>query len=996
MNQTISKTSKISNTARVNRPRRRPFAIRWAVPILVVCAFVFCLRPFLFVPAEKVLLRHAARAFALERYAEAEDLAKRVLEQSPNNASALLIAGESARKLHRSENALGYFQQVGREDPGRYVHAQCAAAKRWMILGRAATAEQCLRSALEVDADHVESNETLAKLLQIEGRTFESIPNVLRVIQSGKCGRNQLLMIGATERNMVSDFHFVDTCVKTLPDDPVVQLGWARMVLINGDLERAEEMFREIIAFDPKQAEAQARLGEILLEQSKSAEFLKWHSQIPEGADSHPGIWHNRGLWALRNGQRRASVRCFLEAVLRDPNYSASNYQLSQILVSMGEPSLAKPFAERASLLAKLDYFISELKGMGDLTMMRQAVELQEQLGRLWEAMGWCHVALYAYPDAAWAHAAVARLDRVVDRESQLTVPSCQPALRLDPADYPLPVWPDAGSAHGSASSNATVSGNVTFVNSATDAGVQFDYYNGTTATSGLEHMLQSTGAGVAVIDYDADGWPDLYFAQSGPWEERDKPRYRNRMFRNLGDGTFEDVTEQTGLGDGSFSQGVAVGDFNSDGLPDLYLGNIGPNRLYANNGDGTFRDVTQQAGASGDEWTVSCAIVDLNGDAMPEIYTVSYLVLKEVMERMCKYEGMPMGCAPSMFTAEQDRLYHNLGDGRFRDVTVESGIQAPDGKGLGVVAADFEGNGRINIFVSNDTTANPYYVNETAKAGAPLKFTESGIMCGVAFDETGQAQSCMGIASGDVNNDGRLDLFVTNFYNDSNTLYQQLPGNLFVDDTRSARLRQSSINMLGFGTQMLDGDLDGHRDIVITNGHVDRTFATGAPDLMPPKYYRNLGNGRFADIPCESLGGYFQHEYLGRSLVILDWNRDGREDFCVSHLDAPAALLTNQAPEPGHHLVVKLHGVVSNRDAVGAIVTVTSGETSWTRQMIAGHGYLASNHRQLVFGLGTAEQIDHLTIRWPSGLQEDFIDLPVDVELVFVEGSGDPVRLWR
>jgi hypothetical protein len=304
------------------------------------------------------------------------------------------------------------------------------------------------------------------------------------------------------------------------------------------------------------------------------------------------------------------------------------------------------------------------------------------------------------------------------------------------------------------------------------------------------------------------------------------------------------------------------------------------------------------------------------------------------------------------------------------------------------VVAADFEGTGRIHVFVGNDTTANLYFVNETAEPGGPLSFVENGILCGAAFDEGGVAQSCMGIAQGDVNNDGLLDLFVTNFYNDSNTLYVQIPGNLFVDQTRSAALREPSYYMLGFGTQMLDAELNGLPDIFITNGHVDRTFATGAPDLMPPQYYHNEGDGRFAELAGRSLGEYFQHEYLGRAVVVLDWNRDGKQDLCVSHLDAPAALLTNRTPEAGHYLTVKLHGVTSNRDAIGALVTLTSGGQLWTRQLIAGHGYLASNQRRMSFGLGDVEHIDSLMIRWPSGREQSLRNLAIDQEIALVEGT--------
>ncbi len=962
---------------------------RWWAVVLIVAGAGVCVRPLFLASSGTRFLSRAAGALTSENFEEAERLANLALEHLPESSLGLLIAGEAASRLHRSEDAVQYFQRVQKKRNADYVQAQCWAAERYLRLGRAADAERCLRQALEIDPNHPESNERLALLLQIEGRTFEALPHAMAVIRNGKCGRDRLLMVGTTERNMVSDPHFVEVCLKEIPDDPVVRLGAARMAIINGHTEEAEELLRQIIEYDADQSEAQARLGGILLEKPEQAEFLRWHTALPDSADDHPGVWYVRGLWAKRNGQTRAAVRCFLEAVVRNPNFSSANYQLSQALVSAGEPVRAEPFAERSRRLSQLDYFLSELKGMNDLEMMRKVVELTEQLGRYWEAAGWCDVVLSIDPDIQWARQALRRLDRIVDYEGTLTVASARPALRMDLSEYPLPVWPEAEIAGSRASHGAPVDGNVRFVDLAAEAGIDFDYYNGTTATTGLEHMLQSTGGGVAVIDYDLDGWPDLYFAQSGPWEEREQPsRYVDRLFRNLGNGRFEDTTEHAGLGDNMFSQGVAAGDYNSDGFPDLYLTNIGPNRLYENNGDGTFRDVTAQAGVAGDEWSVSCAMADMNSDGLPEIYSVSYLILQEVLDRMCKKADRPMGCAPSMFTAEQDRLFQNLGDGRFRDVTEECGINVPDGKGLGVVAADFEGTGRINVFVGNDTTANLYFVNETAGPGSPLRFAENGILCGAAFDESGVAQSCMGIAQGDVNNDGLLDLFVTNFYNDSNTLYTQIPGHLFVDQTRSAGLREPSYYMLGFGTQMLDAELKGVPDIFITNGHVDRTFATGAPDLMPPQYFHNEGNGRFVELSARSLGDYFQHEYLGRAVVVLDWNRDGKQDLCISHLDAPTALLSNQTPDTGHYLTVKLYGVASNRDAVGATVTVSAGEQSWTRHMLAGHGYLASNQRDLSFGLGSVESVDSLSVRWPSGRQQRFQSLAVDREIVLVEGT--------
>ncbi len=492
------------------------------------------------------------------------------------------------------------------------------------------------------------------------------------------------------------------------------------------------------------------------------------------------------------------------------------------------------------------------------------------------------------------------------------------------------------------------------------------------------------------MIDFDQDGWPDLYFVQSGPFPfQPGQTQYTNRLYRNLGTGRFEDVTERTGLADAGYGQGVAVGDYNNDGFPDLYVANFGGNRLYENTGCGNFVDVTERAGVAGDRWTTSCMLADLDGDTLPEIYEVNYALKDEVLEMHCKHEGEPRTCAPTLLTADQDQLYRNRGDGRFENITSRCGIIAPDGKGLGVVAADFEQRGRMDIFIANDTSANFFFHNETSSPGAPLTFQEEAIQTGVGFDELGNLQACMGLAAGDANGDGLLDLFVTNFYGESNVLYLQDQHHKFADATRQANLRESSFHMLGFGTQFIDGELDGAPDLMITNGHIDLTFAHGNPDRMPPQYLRNTGGGVFEELTSVSLGPYFQGRYFGRALAKLDWNRDGRDDVCISHLDSPAALLTNTTPHIGHYLAVRLCGVASNRDAIGAIVIVEAQGRKWVQHLIGGGGYFVSNQRQLLFGLANAELVDRVTIQWPAGNVQAFEQLSANQEVMIVEGRG-------
>jgi hypothetical protein len=333
-----------------------------------------------------------------------------------------------------------------------------------------------------------------------------------------------------------------------------------------------------------------------------------------------------------------------------------------------------------------------------------------------------------------------------------------------------------------------------------------------------------------------------------------------------------------------------------------------------------------------------------------------------------------------------------NLGDGRFRDVSQASGIVCPNGKGLGIVAADFDGSRRLSLFIGNDGVPNFFFQNQTDRPGADLRFSEQALVSGLALDGDGLPHGTMGIASGDVNGDGRIDLFITSFSDQANVLFLQQAGHLFVDATRQVGLHHPSFR-LGFGTQFLDADLDGLPDLVLANGHIFEDFARGAPFKMQPQFFRNVAGKRFREVPAEALGDYFRREYLGRGLARIDWNRDGREDFAVSNMNDPACLVTNRTPRHGRHLAVQLRGTASARDAIGATVTIVAGKETWTRQLTAGDGYQASNQRQLVFGLGRHERIDRLVVQWPSGRVDEHPGPSVDTEITLIEGAFDLAR---
>jgi hypothetical protein len=467
-------------------------------------------------------------------------------------------------------------------------------------------------------------------------------------------------------------------------------------------------------------------------------------------------------------------------------------------------------------------------------------------------------------------------------------------------------------------------------------------------------------------------------------------------LLRNRGDGRFDDVTVSAGVGDNGYSQGVTVGDYNADGFSDLYIANIGLNHLYRNNGDGTFGDATFGLGRVDSSWTTSCVLADLNGDAFPDLYDVTYLAGREPLESICRDDRRKGGvrtCDPGMFQAQPDRLLLNRGDGSFFDVSRQAGILAPDGKGLGVVAANFRKTAQLDLFVANDTTANFFFINSASPAGSPPVFIENALISGCAYDSDGRAKASMGVACDDVNGDGLFDLFVTAFYKESNTLYLQQPGEIFADRTGEAGLKEPSFQMLGFGTQFLDADLDGWPDLAVTNGHIDDLTEFGAPYRMPAQFFRNGGFGRFEKLLPAELGVFFERQQLGRSLARVDFNRDGLDDFVISHLDTPAALVANCTSGAGHFFTLRLHGVDSNRDAIGTIVRVEAGGRTRWKQLTAGDGYQASNQRQLVFGLGEHTSVEHLIVTWPSGREQRYSQVAADAEYILVEGRTQLIR---
>jgi hypothetical protein len=493
---------------------------------------------------------------------------------------------------------------------------------------------------------------------------------------------------------------------------------------------------------------------------------------------------------------------------------------------------------------------------------------------------------------------------------------------------------------------------------------------------------------GVGLLDYDGDGWLDVYCVQGGPLiPSISRPSPGDRLFRNQGDGTFADASEASGVSamTRGYGHGVAVGDYDGDGHPDLFITRFGSYALYHNRGDGTFEDRTDSAGLGGERgWPTSAAFADVDGDGDLDLYVCHYLRWDRANPTRCHdpESKRPTYCEPKAFAAEPDRLFRNEG-GRFVDVTAESGIVDVDGRGLGVVAADLDGDGRIDLFVANDTTANFAFFNQGGG-----RFVELGLDAGLAANADSGLLAGMGVACGDLDGDGRPDLAVTNFYNESTTLYQNLGGRFFTDRSRAVGLAAPSKYLLGFGVAFLDVDNDGFLDLATANGHVN-DFRPLFPYPMPAQLFKGNSKGRLADVTALS-GAPWNTPRVGRGLAVGDLDNDGRLDLLIVSLGEPLALFHNET-NGGHFLTLELEGTASGSDAVGARVVVTSGGARQTAWRLGGGSYLSASDPRIHFGLGSHETAERVEVHWPSGRVDSIEDVAADTGYLVREGMSKP-----
>jgi len=528
------------------------------------------------------------------------------------------------------------------------------------------------------------------------------------------------------------------------------------------------------------------------------------------------------------------------------------------------------------------------------------------------------------------------------------------------------------------------------FTNIAAQAGVDFTHVNG---ASGDRHLYEIMSGGGLFFDYNGDGWPDILLVDGGSLIDQSvNARARHRLFRNRGNGSFEDVTANSGIVHREYGMGACAADYDNDGWTDLYITAVGPNALYHNNAGKGFTDVTRAAGvAGGDIFSASCAFIDIDRDGDGDLFVVNYVDARVGNNVFCgdTSRKFRIYCHPLTFMPHHDVLYRNNGNGTFTDISKEAGILDHRGNGLGVVVGDYDDDGWADVFVANDSTPNFLFHNEQGR-----RFTEVALVSGVAVASDGNPRAGMGTDFADYDNDGDLDLFVTNHELEAHTLFRNLGKALFEDATFPSGVGSATLPYVGFGAVFFDEDNDGDLDLAIVNGHVMNSpshVRPGATEAQRKLLLRNTA-GKLTEVGKQS-GPGFSVNKVGRALAAADIDNDGDLDLLVVNNGGALDLLRNDGGTGNNAIVIRLIGATSNRDAIGARVKITAGGVTQMREVKAGSSYLAQNDLRVHFGLGKAARIDRIDVRWPNGQSEIVSGATVNEIVTVTEGKGIAAR---
>ena len=959
---------------------RRPLSILAAGLGLAmgVCVGVWAFRQWQF----ESEMRQAERAFKAGRFKEAESRLARLARRWPAVGEVEYWLGECEMIAGHAEAALAAWGRV----PDQAKEAQLAALARGrlaMETGRYRLAETCLERASRPGGGTDEEARVLLsgaywrtgqrdryqRLLRRETERMRDPSEILRSLWKDDVDPYPVdwLTLGLGKAKL------------SAPDDDRVWLGLANLATRAGRFEEAGDWLARCERARPEDRAVWRAWLNWALAAGRPDEVVRAATHLPSEGFTQARVLELRAWMAARSGDRTAE-RASLEALIAlEPADATAVERLADLAAEDGERErLAELRRRKADIESARDAYRQLLNNSELASRAAELARAADRIGRRFDAQAWWRIAAQRDPtlerEAAAARARLAKAEAPAAGGGTL-------------ADLVGPLRsPEGGK--GAALSKLSVP---TFVDDASGRGLVFTFDNGRSAK---RQLPETASGGVGVLDFDGDGWLDIYAVQGGPFPPGPGPSpFGDRLFRNRGDGRFEDATVSSGLAalPGGYGHGVAVGDFDNDGRPDIFVTRWRSYALYHNLGRGRFEDVTTSVGLGGDRgWPTSAAWADLDNDGDLDLYVCQYLKWDAVNPAYCvdpsNTRAGRIYCNPRSFSALPDRVFRNDG-GRFVDVTEQAGIVDRDGRGLGVVAADFDGDGKTDLFVANDTTANYFFHNRGG-----WRFSEQGLESGLATNAGGGFLAGMGVACGDFDGDGQVDLSVTNFFNESTTLYHNHGGGNFSDRSIAAGLGASTRQVLGFGLVALDANNDGRLDLVQANGHVT-DLRPEIPYAMSAQLFLGDGAGKLLDVSNRA-GAPWQVLRLGRGLAVGDLDNDGRIDILLVAENAPLALLHNQNASQDHFLTLALEGTRSNRDAVGARVSVTASGRTQVSMRFGGGSYQSASDQRLHFGLGAARLVDRVEVTWPSGGRDSYQGLGADAGYRLREGDPAPKPL--
>ncbi|MEI8383431.1 MAG: FG-GAP-like repeat-containing protein [Planctomycetota bacterium] len=981
-------------------PTNRPVAasrFRWIMAALLVVISAAVAMNQLRKPISTVTLPDFVTAKEIELAKESFMLAQG--HEPTADELVFWLAGSFAERK-RFEDAVACYAKIptSHKEFGRRSRFQ--QGQILLSLNRAIEAERNFRELLALEENdpklesrfRVSARQQLRHILEVELR-FEERAKLLQPFleRDETDGFETLAALFPTHLrwNSPIGFEFLEKFYAIDPEHPILRAALGRYYTVQGRLAEARTQLEAAAKELHQDLGVKAALIACLRE-ANDPDLNRQMDSLPPASPDDPWLLQfQRAEHALQVNQFQQAVAYFEAIIRRDHTCTQAWQGLVQVTRTSGESDARNHAIKMAAGLGRIQYQISRcLQKPTDPVPFLDVADACLELDLNREGMILSRLAERLDPGNPRAAESKSRF------QSRTT--------------SPLSHWK-----HRPTSIPAETPVNGVAASPANDSDARFQWRDATKEwyldfqrfddISNDNRNMEGNGGGVAIFDFDLDGRLDLFFTQGGRLPLKKFPQDKsNELFRNLGTdggpGRLANVTTHSGLTQTGFHTGCAVGDLNSDGFPDLYISSYGRSSIWLNSGDGTFRDATASSPVV-DTWGTSIAIADLNGDGWLDIYVAAYLKAGDDPPTICREPGSPTGttqCSPTMFSALDDFLLVNDGRGGFLDVTRDAGITAPDGRGLGVVADDVNGDGKLDLFVANDLTASFLYLNETKPeryiAGTDIilpQFRECGIEYGVALNGDGAATAAMGIAHGDYDRNGWDDLFVTNFYLEANTLFRNLEGQSFIDQSTRSRLGPVSRNSLAFGTAFLDIDHDQWLDLIVTTGHLeDRTWTGTEPYKMRPLLFRNDRSGQFSDVG-ESAGDYFRSTWVGRGLAYGDLDRDGDLDIVISHQVDPSHLLINDTPRQGTSVIIRPVGCgKSPRGGIGCRIVADGILPIYQKQLAGGGSFQSASAQEIHLPLAGESSFQSLTMTWPDGKSEQWKEV-VAGYYVAIQGRG-------